>query len=158
MPQHSRFNPKPGILDFWNEFRKPNPYRWPILAASMIPFGLIFAWVSSETVYAPPERPQVTYVSTFPEGRTDEEIAASNAANQALNDQIAEREAEIEEQMREVYRSVGAATGLDVDAMEERAEAERAREAAAEEARRNELYGAAAGQGGGNASEESSAE
>jgi hypothetical protein len=31
-----RFNPGPGIADFWHEFRRPNPYRWPILGASVL--------------------------------------------------------------------------------------------------------------------------
>jgi hypothetical protein len=29
-----RLNPGPGIADFWAEFKRPNPYRWPVLAAS----------------------------------------------------------------------------------------------------------------------------
>ena len=38
-----RFNPGPGIADFWQEFKRPNPYRWPVLAASALLTGsLIF--------------------------------------------------------------------------------------------------------------------
>lgn len=29
-----RLNPGPGIADFWAEFKRPNPYRWPILGGS----------------------------------------------------------------------------------------------------------------------------
>jgi hypothetical protein len=31
-----RLNPGPGLADFWSEFKRPNPYRWPILAGSAL--------------------------------------------------------------------------------------------------------------------------
>lgn len=31
-----RFNPGPGLADFWTEFKRPNKYRWPILAGSAL--------------------------------------------------------------------------------------------------------------------------
>ena len=31
-----RLNPGPGLADFWAEFKRPNPYRWPILAGSAL--------------------------------------------------------------------------------------------------------------------------
>ena len=34
-----RLNPGPGIADFWTEFKRPNPYRWPVLAASALLTG-----------------------------------------------------------------------------------------------------------------------
>jgi len=37
----SRFNPTGGIADFWNEIRRPQPYRWPILLASILPAALM---------------------------------------------------------------------------------------------------------------------
>ena len=113
----TRFNPVGGIQDFWSEFTRPNPYRWPILIASMLcTFGLLF-WVTKERVIGPPARPEVTFISTFAEGRTDEEIVASNVANQQLQDQIREEQAVREEEVRDMYRTLGRASGLDVDAM-----------------------------------------
>lgn len=39
----TRLNPGPGFADFWTEFKRPNPYRWPILAGSALLTGsLIF--------------------------------------------------------------------------------------------------------------------
>ena len=135
----TRFNPVGGIQDFWSEFTRPNPYRWPILIASMLcTFGLLF-WVTKERVIGPPARPEVTFISTFAEGRTDEEIVASNVANQQLQDQIREEQAVREEEVREMYRTLGRASGLDVDAMEAEIEADRARQ----EARRERLLEAA---------------
>ena len=31
-----RLNPGPGIADFWGEFKRPNPYRWPVLGGSAV--------------------------------------------------------------------------------------------------------------------------
>lgn len=43
-----RLNPGPGLADFWNEFRRPNKYRWPILAGSLVLTGsLIFLLTDS---------------------------------------------------------------------------------------------------------------
>ena len=135
----TRFNPVGGIQDFWSEFTRPNPYRWPILIASMLcTFGLLF-WVTKERVIGPPARPEVTFISTFAEGRTDEEIVASNVANQQLQDQIREEQAVREEEVRDMYRTLGRASGLDVDAMEAEIAADRARQ----EARRQRLLEAA---------------
>ncbi|MEM8726053.1 MAG: hypothetical protein AAGE86_11090 [Pseudomonadota bacterium] len=92
MFSNSRFNPRPGIADFWNEFRRPNPYRWPILAASSLPFVVIFIWLSSETAYKTPDRPDITYITTFDPDRTDEEIMVSNEANQEVKQLREEQE------------------------------------------------------------------
>lgn len=122
----SRFNPKPGIMDFWNEFRKPNPYRWPILFVSSLPFLGIFWWFSNEIYYVDPERPSITYITTFAEGRSDEEIIASNKANQEVKDLREAEEERIAQRKRDLYKALGAASGMDVEAIEARAEAERA--------------------------------
>ena len=135
----TRFNPVGGIQDFWSEFTRPNPYRWPILIASIFcTFGLLF-WVMKERVIGPPVRPEVTYISTFADGRSDEEIIASNVANQRLQDQIREEQAVREEEVRDMYRTLGRASGLDVDAMEAEIAADQARQ----EARRKRLLEAA---------------
>ena len=137
----SRFNPKAGAADFWQEFRKPNPLRWPILAISTLPLAVILYWVSSETVYKTPESPSVTYITTFDPDRTEEEIIASNIANQEVKDLREARAAEIAERKRNLYKALGAAAGMDVEQMEAEADARRAAEKAAEEARRAELLG-----------------
>lgn len=139
MAYFDKLNPAGGIADFWSEFRRPNPYRWPILILSFLITGSILSTVIWEEYRIPPERPVVTYITTFAEGRSDAEIAASNAANQKVQDERrAAEEARLERQ-RDAYRTLGRATGIDVDAIDERVARERAAEAAAEEARRREL-------------------
>lgn len=136
-----KFNPAGGIADFWHEFRRPNPYRWPILLISFLITGSILSMIIWEKVRIPPERPKVTYITSFAPGRTDAEIAASNLANQKLQDERrAAEEARLERQ-RDAYRALGRATGMDVEAIDKRVARERAAEKAAEEAKRRELLG-----------------
>jgi hypothetical protein len=45
-----RLNPGPGIADFWTEFRRPNPYRWPILAASALLSGSLIYLLTDHAV------------------------------------------------------------------------------------------------------------
>ncbi|GAA4050231.1 hypothetical protein [Parerythrobacter jejuensis] len=130
----SRFNPAPGIRDFWTEFTRPQPYRVPILLASvLIPATIIYIMIP-ESERVAPQPPDVVYITTFAPDRTDEEIVASNLANQERKEALAARRAAIEERKRELYRTLGAATGMDVEEIEREAEAERAREDAQREA------------------------
>lgn len=134
-----RMNPTTGALDFWAEFRKPNPHRWPILGVSgLITFSLIYM-VTGETVMAPPAPPEVTYIESFAAGRDDAEIIASNIENQKTQDAIAALDEQTEERKRELYRTLGRATGMDVDEMDRKANEERAAIAAAEVARKAEV-------------------
>ena len=127
----SRFNPAGGIADFWNEIRRPTPYRWPVLGASLLcSFALLF-WVTQERVLVPPEPPKVSYISTFAAGRSDAEIIASNRENQLRKERLAAEQAKRDEEVKEMYRALGRATGIDVDAMERRIAEEKAAEAAA---------------------------
>ncbi len=128
-------------MDFWSEFRKPNPYRWPILLASCIPLFVIFYWLSNETSYGEPEKPDVTYIESFAPDRTDEEIIASNIANQEVIDLRETEAARREQRKRDLYKALGAAAGMDVDEIERRADEERAAEEAAKQAEQDAMFG-----------------
>lgn len=141
MLKNSRFNPSGGIKDFWSEFRKPNPWRFPILLASTFPLVLMYFWLTGETVYTNPERPSITYITTFDPDRTDEEIIASNVENQEVKDLREEKRAALEQRKRDLYMALGAAAGMDVEETARRADEARAAEEAAEEARRAERFG-----------------
>lgn len=137
----SRLNPAEGVGDFWAYIRRPQPYRWPILGLSILMTGTLLFWVVRERYYLPPERPQITYITSFAPNRTDEEIIASNIANEARKDALAAEQAEREEIRREIYRTLGRATGMDVEKIEREAAEQRAREEAAEKARREAMIG-----------------
>ena len=120
-----KINPAGGIADFWHEFRRPNPYRWPVLLISFLITGSILSMIIWEKVRIPPERPTVTYITSFAPDRTDAEIAASNLANQKLQDERRAEQARRDAQAREMYKTIGAASGMDVEKIEREAEAER---------------------------------
>lgn len=132
----SRFNPAGGIADFWNEIRRPHPYRWPILGLSILPVAGMLYWGFNSTVYAEPERPKVTYITTLDPARSDAEIMAENLANQQIKDLRKAEEERIAARKREMYKALGKAAGMDVEEIERKAEAERAAEEAAAAARR----------------------
>lgn len=138
----SRFNPAGGIADFWNEIRRPNPYRWPILFVSALPAAFMVWWGVNSTVYGEPERPRITYITTLDAARSDAEILAENRANQEIKDLREAEEARIAAKKRDLYKALGRAAGMDVEEIERKAEAERAAEAAAAAARRREASSA----------------
>ena len=136
-----KLNPAGGIADFWQEFRRPNPYRWPVLLISFLFTGSILSMIVWDKVRIPPARPKVTYITSFAPDRTDAEIAASNLANQKLQEERRVAQAARLERQRDAYRALGRATGMDVDAIDERVAREEAAKKAAEEAKRRELLG-----------------
>lgn len=131
MLSKSRFNPVSGFADFWNEIRRPQPYRLPILIVSSLPVAGMLYWGMNSTTYGEPERPKIEYITTLDEARTDAQIAAENTSNQELKDLRAAEEARIAEAKRNMYKALGAAAGMDVDAIERKAAATRAAEEAA---------------------------
>ena len=136
----SRFDPRAGAADLWEYLREPRPYRWPILAVSIaIPLAGV-AMLTQESHFRPPDAPKVSFISTFAEGRSDEEIRQSNLENQKRKDAREAELAELRQQKVDAYKTLGRATGLDVDEMARQAAIENAREAAEAEARRRELY------------------
>lgn len=125
-----KYNPAVGAKDFISEFSRPNPYRWPILAVSAGLTFLLMYLFTQERVYVPPAPPEIDYITSFEPGRTDEEIAASNARNQEAQDAIRTLQQERDELRKDLYRQLGRASGLDVDAMEAELAAQQAEEQA----------------------------
>ncbi len=131
-----RLNPTEGAVDFWSEFTKETPYRWPgLIGAAAISFSL-FYFFTQERVVIPPEPPTIVYIDSFAPGRTDEEIIAGNIANQRVQDEREVLRQERAERIKDMYRSLGRATGIDVDRIEREAAEADAREAAADAALR----------------------
>ena len=71
-----------GVGDLWNELRRPQPYRWPILLASCAFPAFFLYFFAQERVYAPPATPDIVYITSFAPDRSEDEIIASNIANQ----------------------------------------------------------------------------
>lgn len=125
-----RISPTRAIGDFADQWRQPTPHRWQILGVACAATFALFVLMIPESQRVAPERPELVYISTFEEGRSDAEIIASNCSNQQLQDEIAAAIAQNEERKRELYAALGRATFLDVDEMEREAAARRALEEA----------------------------
>lgn len=110
-------SPTGAVRDFLGVWRD-NPYRWRVLAVSAVLTGTMIYGFIPESQRAEPERPTVTYITSFAPDRTDAEIIASNIENQKLKEQRQALIAEREERRREAFRALGRATFLDVDALE----------------------------------------
>lgn len=136
-------SPRRAFADFAGQWRRPNPYRWRVLAvAAALSFAIFYTFLPDDQPMEP-ERPEVDYIEFFEPNRTDEEIMASNIENQKRQDELRAQDEEREELRKSLYRELGRATGLDVDEMERELAAERAAEEAAEAERLDERRRAA---------------
>lgn len=135
----SRFNPKDGISDFWNEFTRPNPHRWPILGVSVLITTGLFAWITQDKVVGDPIPYEVEFITSFSPDRSKEEIVAGNIANQQRKDELERILAEREERKKEIYRALGRAAGMDVEKIEREAAEEAARVEAEAARKRREI-------------------
>lgn len=113
------------LLAFLQEHVRIN---WNAVAIAALLTGGIMYQFTQENVRVPPAPPEVSYISTFKDGRTDAEILESNRANQVVQERLRAEQAEREEKAKEAYRALGRATGLDVDAMERRIREQQAAE------------------------------
>ena len=130
-----------GVGDLWNELKRPQPYRWPILFVSCALTGLGLYPFVKERVYPPPPKPDIVYITTFAPDRTDAEIVESNLENQERKEARQRLEEAQIEKRREMYRALGQATGIDTDKMEAEIAAEKAREEAAKQKRLEQATG-----------------
>jgi hypothetical protein len=113
-----RISPRGAIADFIELWRAPQPYRWQILGLSVALTFTMMMLLIPKSERIPPARPEVTFISTWEEGRTDEEIIASNIENQRRKDEAAALAAERQARRREAFRALGKASGFDVDELE----------------------------------------
>lgn len=108
-------SPIDGIGSFIEYWRQPTPYRWQILGVSVaLTFTMMVLFVP-KTERAPPAKPDVIWISSWPEGRSDKEIIASNLANQKRKDAEAELARKRAELRKEFYRKLARASGMDPD-------------------------------------------
>ena len=126
-----RISPFRAVKDFTHVWGEPTPHRWPILGVACAATFAIFMLFVPEGTRIVPRAPDLIYISTLDEDRTEAEIIAENCANQELQDAIAARLEERAELRRDIYRALGEATFVDVDSMVEEAERREQAEAVA---------------------------
>jgi len=127
--------PTTAIGDFITVFRNAGKNRWRVAVAAAIVTTAIFSVMWQEGGRGLPRPPQITYIRVWDPHRTEAEIIASNIANQKRKDILAADLARREELRRDMYKTLGRMSGMDVDAIEKKAAAERAAEKAVEAAR-----------------------
>lgn len=129
-----KINPRGAIADFREVFRQAGSNRWRFAALSAAATFATFSVMFQEEQRGLPRPPQVIYITTLAPGRSDAEIIASNKANQIRQDKLRAEQARRDEEVRKVYKALGRASGMDVDAIERRAQAERVAEERAKSA------------------------
>lgn len=113
-----KVSPRGAVTDLIGYWRQPTPYRWRIVGLSVAATVTLMMIFIPESERALPEKPKVTWISTFEADRSDEEIVESNIENQRFQDELrAEREARAERR-RENFRTLGRASGFDVEELE----------------------------------------
>lgn len=128
----SNVSPTGAISELWSVFQDAGSNRWRFAAMAAVGTVAILSLMSGESWKKARPLPEITYITSWPEQRTDAETQAFIKENQRRKD---EREALLKEQEKigqDMYMALGRATGVDVDAMKAKADAERkAAEAAA---------------------------
>jgi len=121
-------NPRGMIRDFVSVWREAGRNRWRIAAVSGACTFAVFSVMAQEEAHGPPPSPKIDYITAWPAHRSDKEIVASNIANQKRKERLAAEQAARDEEVREIYKTLGRLSGMDVDAIEKKAMAERAAE------------------------------
>lgn len=108
-------SPVGGIGDFVDQWKQPTPYRWQILGVAVALTFTLITLLVPKTERAPPAKATIIWISSWPEGRSDKEIIASNIANQKRKDAEAVVEKQREAFRKEFYRKLAKASGMDPD-------------------------------------------
>ncbi|MDR2857534.1 MAG: hypothetical protein LBV50_06775 [Novosphingobium sp.] len=123
-------SPRSVIEDFIEVVRQAGDNRWRIGMAAAACTIALFSMMWQEGARGRPRPPEVTYITVWDPHRTEAQIIASNIANQKRKERLAAEQARREEDVRQMYKTLGRMSGMDVDAIERRARAEQAAEAA----------------------------
>lgn len=125
------------IADFAEVVRQAGDNKWRIGLAAAVCTIAVFSVMWNEGGRGLPKPPKVTYITVWDPHRTQAEIVASNVANQKRKERLAAEQAKRDEDVRQMYKTIGRASGMDVDAIEKKAKADQAVEAARERAKLN---------------------
>jgi hypothetical protein len=125
-------SPRSVVEDFIEVVRQAGDNRWRIGIAAAACTIALFSLMWKEEVRGKPRPPEVTYITVWDPHRTEAQIIASNIENQKRKDRLAAEQAKRDEDIRQMYKTLGRMSGMDVDAIERKAKAEQAAEAAAQ--------------------------
>lgn len=126
--------PAGAIADFATVFREAGPARWRYAIAAALMTTSAFSLIIFERWKGPRPLPEVIYINSWPENRTEAETRAFIEANQKRKEAREAQQAKIEEETRQLWKTLGKVSGMDVDAIEKKARADEAAEKAKAEA------------------------
>ena len=124
-----------ALTDFVTVFKQAGSNRWRFVALAAAMTFALFSVMTGQSWTKQRALPEITYITAWPEHRSEAESRAFIEENQRRKEIREAYEKRMREEERALYKAVGRASGLDVDAMEKKADAERAVEEAAEKAR-----------------------
>lgn len=123
-------NPAGAIADFMTVYRQAGPNRLRIgVVAALCTLG-VFSIMMTQSWKKQRKLPEVTYINSWPLDRTAEETRAYIAANQKLKDAREKAQADAAAEEQKLWMALGRASGMDVDAIKAKAEADKAAEKA----------------------------
>jgi hypothetical protein len=117
--------PRGAIADMRTVYQQAGKNRWRIaLLAGLTTFGT-FSVMTSQSWKKGRELPEITYINSWPADRTAAETKAFIEENQRRKDERAALEAKIDAETKALWKALGRASGMDVEAIEAQAEADR---------------------------------
>ena len=137
----NNINPAGAIGDFLTVFREAGPRRWYVSIAAASMTVLTFSLITMDSWKKQRALPEITYITSWPADRTEAETRAFIAENQKRKEALEAAQNAADEDTRKLWKTLGRVSGMDVDAMDAKGAAERAKEQAAEKARIEQLTG-----------------
>lgn len=120
-------NPAGAIADFRTVFREAGGNRWRFaVLAAMVTTG-IFSVMAGESWKKPRARPDIIYITSWRADRTEAETQAFIKENQRRKDEEARLFAEQQKIGQDMWKTLGKVSGMDVDKIAAKAEADRAK-------------------------------
>ncbi len=128
-------SPSGAVAEFVTVFQQAGPKRWPIaIASAAITVGMV-SMLAGESWKMPRKLPEITYITTFPEDWSEAESKAFREERQRQKEAREAEMAKADKETRELWEALGRASGMDVDAIKRKAEADRLAEEKAKAAK-----------------------
>ena len=119
-------NPTGALADLRTVFREAGPARWRYaVLAALCTFGT-FGIMATQSWKGERRLPEITYINSWPADRTEAETKSFIAANQKKKDAREKAQAESDAEAQKLWMAVGKASGMDVNAIKQKAEADAA--------------------------------
>ncbi|MEQ1498861.1 MAG: hypothetical protein ABL914_09375 [Novosphingobium sp.] len=134
-------NPTGAIADFIEVYKQAGGNRLRIgLVAGLCTFG-VFSVMMTQSWKVKRRLPDITYINSWPLDRTPAETRAFIAANQKKKDDLEKARADAAAEEQRLWMALGKVSGMDVEAIKRKSEADKAAAKAKAEAKAKEQLG-----------------